>query len=101
MPSPSSRLRHRCGLWSRLWGSRAGAEPPPSRGRSRSLGRSGRPPALVADRVEDAERWEEIGALAIGESRVAAGLALAGRESRGRLGAVIRELVDRWESEAQ
>jgi hypothetical protein len=66
---------------------------------SASLERSGRAPTVVANRIEEADRWEAIGALAIGESRLAAGLALAGRESRARLAAAMREIVDRWEQE--
>jgi hypothetical protein len=64
-----------------------------------SFERTARPPALVANRIEDIDRWRAIGALATGESRLAAALALAGREPRGRLGAAMRELVDRWEGE--
>jgi hypothetical protein len=62
-----------------------------------SFERTTRAPALVANRIEEVDRWEAIGALPTGESRLAAGLALAGREPRGALGAAMRELVDRWE----
>jgi len=79
----------------------AGARVEPSLAQvvSASLERSGRRPIVVANRVEDAEPWDAIGALVIGESRLAAALALAGRESRGRLAAAIRELVDRCDRE--
>lgn len=76
------------------------AEPSLAQVVSDSLERSGRRTVVVANRVEDVERWEAIGAFAVGESRFAAGLALAGRESRGRLAAAMGELVDRWEGEA-
>jgi Mrp family chromosome partitioning ATPase len=62
-----------------------------------SLERSGRAPAILANRVEEAERWQPIGALVVPESRVAAVLALAGREPRGALGAAVRRVVDGWE----
>lgn len=65
-----------------------------------SFERGGRPPALIANRIEDVGRWEAIGALVTGESRLAAAIARAGREPRGQLGAAIRELVESWEREA-
>lgn len=77
-----------------------GAEPALAQVVSASLARGGRPPDLVANRVEDAARWEAIGALVVGESRLAAIMALAGREPRGALGAVVGELADRWEQRA-
>ena len=76
-----------------------GVEPALALVASAAFERYGHPPALVANRIEDTARWEAIGALATGESRLAAALARAGREPRGRLGAAMRELVDRWEAE--
>ncbi|MFL5886276.1 MAG: hypothetical protein ACJ77M_14485 [Thermoleophilaceae bacterium] len=64
-----------------------------------SLEHGGRPPALIANRIEEPARWQAIGAFMTGESRLAAGLARAGREPRGQLGAAMRELVDGWERE--
>jgi hypothetical protein len=66
-----------------------------------SLERAGPRPALLANRIEDPEPWEQAGALIAGESRIAAMLALAGREPRGRLGTAVRELVERWEGEGR
>jgi hypothetical protein len=63
-----------------------------------SLERSGRPPALVANRVEEIDRWRAVGALVVPESRVGAVLALAGRDPRGALGAAVRRLADGWEA---
>jgi hypothetical protein len=76
-----------------------GAEPALAVVASAAFERSGRAPAVVANRIEDEARWESIGALVAGESRVGAALARAGREPRGRLGAAVRELADRWEAE--
>jgi hypothetical protein len=59
----------------------------------RSVGR----PALVVCRADDLAPWIAIGALDAGHSRVSALLAAAGREPRGALSAVARELADRWE----
>ena len=78
----------------------AAAEPALAQVVSASFARGGRAPDLVANRVEDAAPWEAIGALVVGESRLAAVLALAGRDPRGRLGAVVRDLADRWEPDA-
>ncbi|MFL5909722.1 MAG: hypothetical protein ACJ768_04020, partial [Gaiellaceae bacterium] len=77
-----------------------GAEPALAQVVSASLARGGCAPELVANRVEDAAPWDAIGALVIGEARLGSILALAGREPRGRLGAVVRELADRWERDA-
>lgn len=74
-----------------------GAEPALAQVVRDSFARGGREPDLVANRVEDAARWHSIGALVVGESRLAALWALAGHEPRGRLGAVVRELADAWE----
>ena len=78
----------------------AGAEPALAQVVFASFARGGRAPDLVASRVEDAAQWEAIGALVVGESRLASLRALAGREPGGRLGAVVRELADRWERDA-
>src|SRR3954451_8034671 len=64
-----------------------------------SCERGGRPPALIANRIEDVGRWEAIGALVTGESRLSAVVPGSGREPRGRLGGAVRELVDGWERE--
>jgi hypothetical protein len=76
-----------------------GVEPALAVVASAAFERYAHPPALVANRIEDAARWDAIGAVATGESRLAAALARAGREPRGRLGAAMRELADRWEAE--
>jgi hypothetical protein len=76
-----------------------GVEPALAVVASASFERAGAPPDLVANRIEDADRWDAIGAVVAGESRLSASLARAGREARGRLGAAVRELVDRWEAE--
>jgi hypothetical protein len=76
-----------------------GVEPSLARVVAASFERTTRAPALIANRIEDVDRWEAIGALLTGESRLAAAFALAGREPHGRLGAAVRELVDSWERE--
>ena len=62
-----------------------------------SLERVGPPPVIASNRsdLDGGEGWRQVGAVALPHARVAAQLALAGREPRGELGRAIGELADR------
>ena len=60
-----------------------------------SLARVGPDPVIACNASrEDAERWRELAAVDLPDSRVGARLALAGREPRGELGRAIQALAD-------
>lgn len=60
-----------------------------------SLARVGPEPVIAYNPSrEDAERWGELAAVDLPNSRVGARLALAGREARGELGRAIQALAD-------
>jgi hypothetical protein len=65
-----------------------------------SLARSGPEPITVANRVSEPDRWAGRVNLLLPETRLAAQVALAGREPRGPLGRTICELADRCEGPA-
>ena len=58
------------------------------------LARVGPDPIVVLNRAREAERWEGHAHVAVPESRVAAQLALVGREAAGDFGRAARELAD-------
>ncbi len=63
---------------------------------AQSLGRVGPEPVVVVNRlVEEDEAWSARAAAALPDSRMGAGLALAGREPRGELGRAVALLADR------
>ncbi len=60
-----------------------------------SLARVGPDPVIACNRAsEDADRWRELAAVELPESRVGARLALAGREPRGELGRAALSLAE-------
>jgi hypothetical protein len=59
-----------------------------------SLARDGVPPPVVVNRAVDPGPWESRGALMIGEARLGARLALAGRDPTAGLARPIAELAD-------
>ena len=60
-----------------------------------SLSRVGPAPMVVCNRPADgAERWRELGAVELPDSRMGARLALAGREPHGELGRAVRRLTE-------
>jgi hypothetical protein len=58
------------------------------------LAREGPSPLVVLNRAVDAEGWRDSPAVLIGESRLGARLALAGRDALGPLGAAAAALAD-------
>jgi hypothetical protein len=62
-----------------------------------TLAREGLPPLVVLNRAVDAERWGDFPGVRIGESRLGARLALAGRDPLGALGAAVAALADACE----
>jgi hypothetical protein len=67
----------------------------------RSLVRDGAAPLVVLNRAtDDDERWRAVADVTVGESRMAARLALSGREAIGALGAAASVLADACEEVA-
>jgi hypothetical protein len=64
---------------------------------SRTLARDGLPPLVVLNRAVEAERWGDVPDISVGESRLGARLALAGRDPLGALGAAVAALADACE----
>jgi hypothetical protein len=62
-----------------------------------ALARDGLPPLVVLNRASEEERWEAVADLRIGESRLGARLALAGRDPLGSLAAAVAGLADACE----
>jgi hypothetical protein len=59
-----------------------------------TLAREGLAPVVVLNRAADAEGWHGRADVELGESRVGARLAVAGREPAGALGAAVGLLAD-------
>jgi hypothetical protein len=62
-----------------------------------ALARDGLPPMLVLNRAVDAERWGDLPDVSVGEGRVGARLALAGRDPIGAVAAAAALLADACE----
>lgn len=60
-----------------------------------SLGRGGGSPLVVLNRALDADAWEKRGAFLVGDARLGARLALAGRDPTPGLARPVAELADR------
>jgi hypothetical protein len=66
----------------------------------RSLARAGAPPLVVLNRAVDDSHWGELPDVRVGESRLGARLALAGRDPIGAIGPAMSTLADACEGAA-
>jgi hypothetical protein len=62
-----------------------------------ALARDGLPPLLVLNRAVDAEAWGDLPNVSVGEGRLGARLALAGRDPLGAVGSAVSVLADACE----